>query len=679
MRKVLLAALLSAVLGLSLVSCADKNTDIAHNASSPVGPGSGPNSNAAPPQVISPLCAPPFPNASAGSQGKSNVFMIDPIVSSGNQNLMPNSSGLDQYVTPVALTNLNGLGVLDGSLVSIRNRVNCADGFGAYDEKNQFLYSHSDFRFQEAMSYYYSNIYQGRINQNGFLISTDPVVILAHCESVDNSYFTKDQDQSKKIARGREFNEVCLGDSNWTSGAYYADDAQVVLHELQHAATVDNYSPVINLNQFSYDEAGDLNEGISDASSLAFTDVLLPPGSSFDTKLFSRWALGTFNSNPNHNSVRGAHRCPMYDSSFPNCTAYPAFTLPSDANGNKTSISYVYPDGLGWPFPNNYKSQNMVAVSTIYQSFASDEEIHNDDVIIVGALWEIYSSLKQNRQGDAGKAFNLFQKLVLESVRHLPLPTSANRSPVTFIRFSNQLVSTANLLTELTVNDRSAIVQVLKDRGLYNMPTLQTASWVGVGPGTFKQKPYSPTPGVFIQDNPQVLAKWLRQLGIDSIAVPQGLETGLNSTLDPGELAVIWFDLQNNDDLTVGGALLTVTSTDPDIQILDARFNVSYRGDVHKNQTQIMYGKINGKTMGTLLNPVENSTQTGFTFTTSGNTYFTTDPLFGIYSRTGVWIKANANVPHGKVINFEIQAIPANGSAEVQANPTTVVFPVTIN
>ncbi len=624
-----------------------------------------------------PSCAPKALSRSGQTTGVGLVFVTDPMSSSGNPYLHPQAEALDQYAVQVPLSHLFGSGVLDGQYVSIRNRIQCNDGFGAFDMKHQFIYPHSDFRFQEAMSYYYGDQYQSRLAANGYLISKDPVVILAHCESVDNSYFTKAHDVERQIYNGREFNEVCLGDSNYTPGAFYADDAQVVIHELQHAATVDNYSPNNNLNQFFYDEAGGLNEGISDFMSLAFSDNIAAPSVGVDAKLFSRWALGTFNQKPNHSSVRGAHRCPMYDSSFPNCTSYPAFGLPSDSNGSKTTISYVYPDGLGWPFPNNYKSQNIL--SSIYQSYVYDEEIHNDDLIITGALWDLYSALKQNRGGDGWAAFNLSQKLVLEGVRHLPAPNAANRSPVTFIKFASTLMDSISLVSGLTPTDRTSIQQVLKDRGLYQMQTLQSADWVAVGPGTLKLRPHTLTPGVFIQDNPQILTKWLTQMGVDTSILSQVTSNTQNSMLDPGEIAVIWFDLQNNQDLTAGGVLLTVTSPDPDLEILDDSFNLGFNGGGGQNQAQVMYAKVNGKAMGETLNTiVATSSGNGVSFSSPGNTYFTTNPLFGLTYRTGVWVKVSAAAEHGKEVGLQVQAVPANGSALVQSQPITLTFPVKI-
>jgi hypothetical protein len=140
---------------------------------------------------------------------------------------------------------------------------------------------------------------------------------------------------------------------------------------------------------------------------------------------------------------------------------------------------------------------------------------------------------------------------------------------------------------------------------------------------------------------------------------------------------VIWFDIQNNDDLTAGGVLLTVASTDPDIEILDGTYNVGYLSQASK--TQIMYAKVNGKKMGSTLSGVSGSGQGAGTYSTPGNTYFTTDPLFSLSYRTGIWIKVKPTAAHGKEIDFQVQVVPANGSSSVQTQPNTLSFPVTIN
>jgi len=236
-------------------------------------------------------CAPSSLSQTRGSPlGEAHIFWGDPISASGNPDLAPTSPLLDQFRTSVGLQNLSGEGVLKGSLVEVRNNLQCDGDFGAYQPDQKFNYSHSDFRFQEAMSYYYADAYQSHLKQSGYLLTQSPIRVYAHCEWEDNAYFTWARDTQS----GQIFQMICLGDSVETPGAYYSDDSQVIIHELQHASTSDQYSSEVDLNQFFYDEAGSMNEAISDFMALAYADAFLKSSLDLDPRIFSRWALGTF-------------------------------------------------------------------------------------------------------------------------------------------------------------------------------------------------------------------------------------------------------------------------------------------------------------------------------------------------------------------------------------------------
>src|SRR4051812_11603945 len=74
----------------------------------------------APPQNY---CAPSASSLSAiaSADGKGRIFNPDPMAASGNPLLAPTSSNLDAYAQDVALPNLNGLGVLRGKYVDVRD------------------------------------------------------------------------------------------------------------------------------------------------------------------------------------------------------------------------------------------------------------------------------------------------------------------------------------------------------------------------------------------------------------------------------------------------------------------------------------------------------------------------------------------------------------------------------
>ena len=615
--------------------------------------------NKDPKQKDSPVCAPKSLTKTTEETGSAKVFLIDPMSASDDSTLFPTSLKLDDYSSSVSLSHLSGLGVLSGKYVDILNRNQCDIDYGAYDSRNQFNYSQKDWRFQEAMAYYFGDVYRSGLDSLGYIHSKQPVPIVAHCMEDDNAYY-------QRSSEGNTVTEyVCLGDSVSMPGASYADDGVVTIHELQHATTVNLYSPTIDLNQFMYDEAGALNEAVSDFMSLSFADLMLSSHSSLDPRVFSRWALGTFDTRADHR--RGAHKCPVYDSHYPNCDRFPAFEIPSASNGESTTLSYVYPDGLGWPFPNNYKGSNPL--NTIFSKFSSQEEIHNTGMIPLGAMWDIYTALLNLHGNDKVFANRIATQLVLEAVRSLPMPNyTTNHSPVTFIQFASAIVAVSQKMTsELSASDLTAIEQALQARGLYHAPELTSSTWIGVGPGTNQKILSTFTPGLYVMDDPNRLKIWLSSIGSDPGLVTQGLATGMNSRINAGEVVVLWFDIQNNSNITAGGVLVTVASTDPDLIVMNGAVNIGYLAGSLSNKTQVMYGKINGTDIVSALSPSGNTKAIPI-----GNSYFTTNPLFNLSVRNAVWVKANAQATPGKVVQLQVTAKPANGVEATQNFPVTI-------
>lgn len=367
--------------------------------------------------------------------------------------------------------------------------------------------------------------------------------------------------------------------------------------------------------------------------------------------------------------MRGAHRCPMYDSSYGNCSQYPSFSAPGPANGNTSTISYIYPDGLGWPYANNFSDNNNIVLSVL-ETFASQEEIHNADMIMLGTLWDMYAQLKVNHGGDDALSRQLMTQLVLESVRHLPLPNStSNHSPITYVGYASNLATFSDQLSGFTESDRSSIRQVLRERGLYQNRTLDSSTWMGVGSGTNNRIPQTSTPGVFILDDPSILKAWLRQMSLDSKVVNDRSNSDhlrtLESHIEPGEVATIWFDIQNNSDLTAGGVLVTVTSSDPDVLLLDDSMNNGFMTSSGQDQVQVMYQKINGTAIVQGLSSSNSETDSAAKVPI-GNSYFRTNPFFYRSWTTAIWIKASPLAAHGKIVHLTVQATPSNGVSATQ-------------
>ncbi len=595
-----------------------------------------------------------------GTSGLTRIFLLDPIVSSGDPELQPQSTNIDRYLYPIELTSLTGHGVLKGKYVDVSDGLFCDGRFGAYDIKQNFVYPYGDPRFQEVMAYYYGNYYKSFVDSTGYSQNHSSTNIVAHCELADNAFYVRSLPTFGQSMNTVE-EMVCLGDSVKTPGAFYPDDGTVVMHELQHGATVANYSLTYDLSQLRFDEGGALSEAISDFVSLMLAETLVPDQNPLDPRIFSRWALGTFDPHEKH--FRGAHKCPTYDSAYPDCTDYPLFRAGSNPS-SKTSISYIYPDGLGWPYPSNFSGNSILF--EIYGRFQQQEEIHNSGTIILGALWDAYEAVKKNHSSQELPSIRIaITQLIHEAIRHLPFPNSrTNRSPITFIEFAKQLAIYSNRINGLTDDDVQDIRQALENRGLYRYPHVPSR-WMGNGPGANFKIPETPTPGVFIMDNPVVLKQWLENMGKDPTLISQSGPTSLNSKLDPGEIAVIWFDIQNNSEQTVGGVLVSAASFDDDLTFFNNSLNPGFLSDSLFNEAQVMYSKINGKqivrTLGAVSQPFDTNQ---YSILPLGNTYFKTNPFFNHNFRTGLWVRVSPSAPHGKTIQIRVQATPSNGMSE---------------
>ncbi|OFZ19904.1 MAG: hypothetical protein A2X94_14710 [Bdellovibrionales bacterium GWB1_55_8] len=563
-----------------------------------------------------------------GSSGAADVFVPDPMIGAGRPDLAPGSLKMDEYRSRVELSNLGGRGVLEGQYVDVRDELNCKGGFSAFSEKNAFTYAHSDFRFQGAMAYYYGDRYRALLDGAGYLQPLAPVKIVAQCAADNNAYYVRYPGSG-----GEMTGEVCLGNSTYNRGTSYADDAAVIVHELQHATTVDTYSLRESLNQFWYDEGGALNEGISDFMALMFLAPDVP--SSFDQKVFSRWALGTFL--PGQKGSRGAHRCAGYDAAYPNCANFPYFSAKSNA------VSYVYPDGLGWPHAKNYPGPGYLR--SVFLSFRGQEEIHTNGIPISGALWDIYEALAEVH--GPSEARTLMTRAVHQALSELPKPTLANRAPVTFRGFAMALLAAASR-TGFSTGDLERAEEQLVARGLYGVPTL-AAGWGAVGTGDAR------SPGMKIFDHPTELKIWLAKMGSDPKQVTQ-TNASLNGMLSGAEVAALWFDIENRAELTAGSVYLRVRSMNPAVMFLDSRTN---SGAISDSEAHIVYSKINGTgIVQALFSP-----DSAFHVPTA-NSYFRTNPFFDAGFTTALWVRVTADAPAETVV-FRVEALPANGSPSV--------------
>ena len=228
-----------------------------------------------------------------------------------------------------------------------------------------------------------------------------------------------------------------------------------------------------------------------------------------------------------------------------------------------------------------------------------------------------------------------------------------NHSPVTYRRFSSDLVLTLDLVSEFTTADKRNIQDALVARGLIQGSQIDSEDWLGMGTG------------VAVADDPLLLRGWLSQMGGDpSLITPNGARDGStlsNAQLDPGEVAALWFDLENRSEVTAGGVLVTVTSLDNDLRILDGGTNIGYMTLSELNETQVMYSKVNGTAIVSAMTDVP-----------SGNTYFKSNPFYNQNWRTAVWVQVKPLAPHGKTMNLQVRVTPSNGVTAIRNFPVTL-------
>ena len=161
---------------------------------------------------------------SGGSTGTGSVFMVNPVQSSGNQQLTDQKDSdaavpAGTYAT-VALRNLDGSGYLSGAWANVRSNT----GPRAYSTANQFVYTRHDDRFEQVMAYFWVNQAQEYLQSLGFgstlpAVNKHPQDVRIDQYGIDNSYQTDKQD-FLRFGRG---------------GVDDAEDAEVIVHEYGHA------------------------------------------------------------------------------------------------------------------------------------------------------------------------------------------------------------------------------------------------------------------------------------------------------------------------------------------------------------------------------------------------------------------------------------------------------------
>jgi hypothetical protein len=559
----------------------------------------------------------------AGSTGNGKVFTLDPLVSSGNPSLSPGSGSLGNYTSTVTLKNLYGYGVLKGTYVDVVTD-QCGESYGAYSTSNDFRYEHSDERFAEVMNYYYGDRYRSDLVSSSALYPSGSFLMIANCDVDDNAYYSQGYDEN-----GNLVDYVCIGRStSYPTTTSFSDDGEVMMHELQHGTTGHAYSTAEDFNKFDYDEAGAINEALSDFVGLMQGDSeVVSPFKNFE---FGRWALGLLFD---ESAMRGAARCPVWTADYPTCANFNKSA--SGFSESAKRISFAYPDGLGWPYAGPASGASLASVWTTSGGF---EEIHQAAPIITGAMWEIYDAIKS--ASDADTARHRMQLLLMETIKTLPKATAADPSPVTMPEFASKLVAMAATSTGGTFSstERTTIASILSARGLTGVPAVADG-WASRGTTVVAGHT-----GVFFYETSAVGTA--------------------NNRMNAGEKGMVWFDVKNSDANTAAAPLIKVTIDDSRIKFSGASKNPGYVSDT---VAFVRYGKINGSNIVTQMNNGGGSTGITNSYFNAGN-----GKLYGVNIQTALYIEIASGTPVGTPFKFTLQVTPAN----MTSTPSTIDFPV---
>ena len=159
------------------------------------------------------------------STGTGQIFMVNPVQSSGDQDLTDakdaNTTRAGAEYTTAELRNLDGSGTLSGEWVNVRTTT----GTPAYSPTNTFVYTRDQDQFEQVMGYFWVNQAQEYLQSLGFAPAVSPAILARPYDlridqyGVDNSYMT---DKGDYIRLGK-------------GGVDDAEDAEVIMHEYGHA------------------------------------------------------------------------------------------------------------------------------------------------------------------------------------------------------------------------------------------------------------------------------------------------------------------------------------------------------------------------------------------------------------------------------------------------------------
>jgi hypothetical protein len=178
--------------------------------------------------TVAALTATPTQAVPASTTGAGSVFMVNPVQSSGDQDLRDQKDfaaavPASEYAL-VELRNLDGSGYLSGAWANVKS----STGPLAFSSTNQFHYDRSQDQFEQVMAYFWINQAQEYLQSLGFGSTLPPILkrpydVRINQNGIDNSYMW---DKKDLIRLGK-------------GGVDDAEDAEVIVHEYGHAVHAD--------------------------------------------------------------------------------------------------------------------------------------------------------------------------------------------------------------------------------------------------------------------------------------------------------------------------------------------------------------------------------------------------------------------------------------------------------
>jgi hypothetical protein len=230
--------------------------------------------------------------ASGCTTGTALVFLPNPVVTSGNENLTDQKDAdypaLNDERVEVRLTGLDGSGYLSGTWATVKSETG-APAYSTPAQGCRYEYTRHQDQFEQVMAYYWVTRSQDYLHSLGFdgthapLINGDQQRVRLDQWGADNSFATDHPKDELRFGKG---------------GVDDAEDAEVILHELGHQI---HFSQSADF--FATEQSGAISEGWGDYWAADVSEWALAqagrPGES-DPACLMDWDSTAYTAGPVH-------------------------------------------------------------------------------------------------------------------------------------------------------------------------------------------------------------------------------------------------------------------------------------------------------------------------------------------------------------------------------------------